>query len=927
MILPLLRCASLSASALCVASPLFAAQQQRLASVDLERERPVRMAETVRPAFRTGQDKGRLAGSSQLHGVTIYFKRTPQQQAELEQLMQEQRTPGSPNFHKWLSPAEYGARFGVPQSDLDKVSAWLRSQGFAVDVSPATHDQLSFSGSVSQIETAFQTEMHSFTLRGETHFSNAQDIALPAALADMVLAVRHLDDFKATAHSVSRTVNPRFTSQISGNTFVTPDDFATIFGVKALYASGFDGSGQTIAVVGRTQIAQSDVDAFRAASNLSQRNVTMTLVPGSGCSVTKSSDLTEALLDVQWSGGVAKNATINYIYVGDGTNNCGPSTISNPDVFDAMEYAINQKIAPVISISYGNCEANFGRQFSDQIRVDAQKAATQGQTIVAASGDNGAADCDKAGSAVAVNALAVDVPAAVPEVTGVGGTGFTADASAKTTFWNTGNNANSGSARSYVGEGAWNDTFLDPTAISLNSSGGGQSSFYTHSADASWQNSPGVPTADHRYVPDVSFPASPNHDGYLICGAGWCSNAQTPYRNGSGNLNVVGGTSVSAPAWAGVMALLLQAQASSGEGTINPAVYSIGQNAAAYASAFHDTTAGDNIVPCTPGSSADCPTGGSAKMGFSTNPGYDEVTGLGSPDAFNFEEAYGVIAKANGKTLTTTTVSGNTAGVATGQNVTFTAAVSGNPSVGNVQFMVDGDYASGPVSISNGQASYTTSFAVAGPHAVGATYFGSGSFAGSNSAPVSFALASSGNPALALSANPTSLTIANTGGSSASSTILAQASNGWAGTLNFTCSVAYTGTGSAGTLPTCAFSSASVGLDASNVSKSTTLVVALPTATGALHPHGAGWWATGSTAVLATVWIFGIPNRRRKLLGLPLLGIVSLFAGCQGVGPALVPAASGGVKSGPYTVTVTATPAAGATTSAGQTLSVGLTVQ
>ncbi|MBV9669613.1 MAG: Ig-like domain repeat protein [Acidobacteriales bacterium] len=878
------------------------AQPQRLTSVDLDGQERVRFANSVRPVFADAQDEGRLAPSLVLHGVIMHFKRSAEQEAEFQRLLVEQQTPGSPNFHKWLTPQEYATRFGVDSQDLDKVSQWLRAHGLQVEAISPTRDSVTFSGSVAKLEQTFGTEMHNFTLgNGEVHFSNKTDVLLPASLSEMVLAVRHLDDVHPKPR-LTKKPSQHFTSNITGKTFAAPDDFATIFGVKALYAAGFDGSGRTIAIVGRTPIVQSNVDAFRSAAGLGQATVNQVLVPNTGASTISDPDLEEAYLDVEWSGGVAKNARINFYYVGNSQNS---------DVFDALMYAIDNNVAPVISISYGNCEVNIGTTNTNALRAEVQKGVGMGQTVLAASGDNGAADCDDAGVKSAVKGYGVDVPASIPEVTGVGGTEFIADVNASSKFWNSGNNSSNGSARGYIGEGAWNDT---ANAGSLNASGGGKSTLYKHSTDSPWQSAPGMPTDDVRFVPDVSLPASPLQDGYLICAQ---TQTVTPcvngFRESNQGLTVVGGTSVSAPAFAGILTILEQAignASGSGEGNINKNLYPIAQNAAAYASAFHDTTSGDNIVPCTIGQGG-CTTG---SIGFTTNAGYDLVTGLGSPDAFNLEEAYASIIKSNGKALTTTTVSGNTSGAQPGQSITFTANVAASGSAGsvgsgNVRFMVDGDYSGSPVAVTAGQATFTMAFPVGGYHTVSATYFGAAGLGGSDSAPLSFLVGSSGNANFSVSASPASLTLANTGGASTTSVILVQGNNQFSGTITLSCSVAFAGTTTAGTLPTCSLSNTSISLSPSAVTGNSTLTVAIPAVTGALRHNGL--WTLGSTAMLGCVFLFGGSTRRRVAAAGSLLMIVGFAVGCGGVKASPASATSGGVKSGPYNVIVTATPSAG----------------
>ena len=268
----------------------------------------------------------------------------PDQQAALDKLLEEQQEPDSPNYHKWLTPEQYAARFGMSDADLAKVSSWLKSQGLTVNGFSRARTRVFFSGTASQVENVFRTELHNYQVDGQTRFANASEVSVPMALSGMVLGVRGLDNFRPRPRA--RIAKPNFTSHQTGNHFLSPGDFATIYNVKPLWDAGLDGTGETIAVVGQTQIDVSDVDAFRAAAGLPPTN--LQLVSVDNTTGFSSGDEVEADLDVEWSGGVAKNAAILYVYVGSNSAN---------NVFDSMEYAIDHNLAPVISTSYGNCEA------------------------------------------------------------------------------------------------------------------------------------------------------------------------------------------------------------------------------------------------------------------------------------------------------------------------------------------------------------------------------------------------------------------------------------------------------------------------------------------------------------------------------------------------------------------------------------------
>src|SRR6266851_2810620 len=603
---------------------------------------------TAHPVARAQSDQGRTDTTRRLSGVTVTFRLSPAQQADLNQLLRDQQNPASPQYHKWITPAQYAARFGMTQSDLAKVASWAQSQGLTVDAISSNRTEVTFSGTVGQIEYALKTELHNYSVNGEQHFANATDVAFPAAFASQVLSVRGLHDFSPKPRL--RRPAPRFTSSLSGNHFLIPGDFATIYDLPSAY----DGSGQSIAVIGQTQISTTDIDAFRSAAGLPARtsgNFQPIVAAGTGTAAVCTGDEAEADLDLEWSEGVAKNATIKYVYAGLGTGStCRRRT---KDVFDALQYAITADVAPIISISYGLCEAQLGNTIALTMRQWAQQANAQGQTISGPSGDNGAADCDS-GVAFATQGLAVDVPASIPEVTGVGGTEFTGDPAAvvptgsncapATAFWSGScdptpgiGNPTGASALGPIPETTWNDAV---TSQGFSSSGGGASLIF---GKPSWQVGPGVPNDGKRDVPDVALSASPGHDGYLICsqdfftsGGSTATSCTSGFRASDQTLARIGGTSAGAPIFAGILALINQATASNGLGNVNPMLYSLAANPSS-SNAFNPVTSGDNKVLCTAGT-RNCPSGG--KIGFIAGPGYDQVTGLGSLNVSNLITAW-----------------------------------------------------------------------------------------------------------------------------------------------------------------------------------------------------------------------------------------------------------------------------------------------
>ncbi len=185
---------------------------------------------SLHPLAQAQFDTGRLAADTRLTGMSIVFSRSAAQQADLEALIAAQQDPKSPLYHQWLSPEQFAARFGMAQSDIAKVQSWLEQQGFSVDSVARGRNMLRFSGSASQVEQAFQTQMHYYTIAGEKHFAPSTALTVPASLSSVVTAVRNLDDFRPRAMirtSRAGQANPAFTSNVSGNVFFTPGDIQT----------------------------------------------------------------------------------------------------------------------------------------------------------------------------------------------------------------------------------------------------------------------------------------------------------------------------------------------------------------------------------------------------------------------------------------------------------------------------------------------------------------------------------------------------------------------------------------------------------------------------------------------------------------------------------------------------------------------------
>ncbi|MBT9330987.1 S53 family peptidase [Paracidobacterium acidisoli] len=652
-----------------------AAAAQRVSQAIGESGR-VALAGTIDPRAAAQFDTGPVAAGMKINGMTMVFAPTAEQQADLDALVKAQQTPGSAEYHQWLTPAEYGSRFGLSDSDLAKVEAWLEQQGFSVDRVANSRDSITFSGTAEQVQAAFQTEIHQFRIGGETHFANAAAIKVPAALSGVVRTVRNLNDFRPKPFvrfrpQTAEEAGPGFTSSQGGSHYLTPKDVATIYDINAAYNSGYTGTGQTIAIMGQSAVELSDIENFQSAAGLTVKAPTMVLVPGSGGSAVVSGDEAESDLDLEYSGGIAKGATIDFVYTGNNPNY---------GVFDSIQYAVDEDIAPIISVSYGDCETDLGSSNYAALNAILEQGASQGQTIVAASGDDGSTACYgiKGMTTTEQEALAVNFPASSQYATGLGGTEFPAAdvASTNTTYWDSASGSDViSSALSYIPEGAWNDDSSSLGAMYALSAGGGGASGLT--ARPSWQTGAGIPSGNARLVPDISLDSSADRAGYLYCSSdtsGWSSeqkaSCNSSFRDASSqDLTVAGGTSFAAPIFAGMMAILNQKQNATGQGVVNATLYTMAANAATYASAFHDITSGS--IACSAGPSY-CSAAG--ESGFSAGTGYDEATGLGSIDLYNL-----LMAWPSGSSTGSGSGSGSFALQAT--NVTVAAGSSGSSTV------------------------------------------------------------------------------------------------------------------------------------------------------------------------------------------------------------------------------------------------------
>jgi uncharacterized protein (TIGR03437 family) len=649
----------------------------------------------VSPRLKSAVDWGPVDPSMELPYVTMVLKPSASQQADLDQLLAQQQDPASPNYHRWLTPEQYADRFGVSQSDIDKIVAWLGRYSLSVKSVARGRNAIAFGGAAGQIGSAFGIEIHSYVVGGETHYANANDPTIPVAFQDVVLAVHGLHDFRLKPRQRAGA-HPRDT--IGAAYALAPDDITTIYDIAPLYTAGIDGTGQKLVITGQTNINLSDIEQYRTFFDLPANTPTVTLAAQPDPGIVPG-QLAEADIDLELSGAVARNASILFVY--------------SANVIDALHYAIDQNLAPVISISYGSCELQTESALATELESWGKQANSQGQTIFASSGDAGAADCFGGTDPNTNNSLSVDIPASLPEVTAVGGSEFN---EGNGSFWNLDNTSSQASALSYIPETSWNDSVA---ARHPDASGGGASVYFctgsslclAGAAKPSWQTGTGVPGDGARDVPDVSLSASNYHDSYQI------------YTNGQ--FEAYGGTSCTTPQFAGIAALLNQYltakgfQASPGLGNINPALYVLAPNPIL----FHDITTGNNIVD---------PAG--TPIGFSAGVGYDQVTGLGTPDVYNMVTAWHA-ESVTSKQTPTMTLEASAGSVTYSGTTILTATVKssgGAVPTGTVTFST-GDFALGTATLNAGAVATLTLIGAqlaAGANGIMAQYEGNTSYYG-----------------------------------------------------------------------------------------------------------------------------------------------------------------------------------------------------
>ena len=760
------------------------------------------------PLARPEFDKGALADDTPVNRIVLLLQRSPEQESALQQLVDQQQDTSSSTYHQWLTPETFGAAFGPSDRDLSIVTAWLADHNFTGVKVNAARTLIEFSGTAGSVRSAFRTSMHRYAVGGEQHFSNASDPAIPAALAPGVAGIASLNNFprRASSHKIgnfrhdstaNRTTrlssqaqaNPNFTINSAGDPSygLTPYDFATIYNILPLWnaSTPIDGTGQTIAIVGQTDINPADFVNFRKLFHLPLGNTATPTgtqylnIIYNGPNPGVTGDEGEADIDTQWSAAVAKGATIDYV-VSQGTEVMQGTDLS-------AIYIVDNNLAPVISYSYGQCELFLGTTGNAFYKTLWQQAAAQGITVLLASGDSGAAGCDGAGVQGANNGLGVNGLGSTPYNISVGGTDFFMP-NGGAAFWNpTNNTTTEASARGYIPETPWNESCTNSVFSTYSTlmgqtpeqvcnsafatsqglhgvigSGGGPSSCTQSNgssasscrggyAKPSWQAGPGVPADGVRDTPDVSLFASAGFFGafYIVCQQSINYDGQPCSLTGSTyDFAGYGGTSVAAPAFAGILSLVNQ-KTGSRQGNANYVLYNLASQQSksgttcasitgvpAAGCVFNDITTDNIAMPCIKGTPNCTVTNSSDHYGvlssYSSTAGYDLATGLGSVNAANLVNNWSnanFVASTTALTLTPATITHGSQVAATVRVSSISGTPTGNVSINALA--ANGSVING--TLQNGSFTGSLGNFPGGFYSVQAHYPGDGTYASSDS--------------------------------------------------------------------------------------------------------------------------------------------------------------------------------------------------
>lgn len=749
--------------------------------VPIDESSRVTLRGNVHPLAQARFDTGPAQGSNPTGRIALLLQRSASQQQALTEYLADLQNPGSPNYRKWLTPAQFGTRFGISDSDLATVESWLQAQGFKIEKVPQARNLIQFSGTFDQVQAAFHTPIHTFRVNGQAHFANVSDPQIPAALAPVVAGVGPLNNFHPKSQLIhgprfhwdaaTHRYQPDLTLQDNaGNLYlvVDPADAATIYdspnsALNTSYSgTNFDGTGINLGIVGNSDLTLGDVQNYREAFlGETSGSVNLPTVVIDGNDPGLSSEADEALLDNEIAGGLAPKAKIYFYTAAD--------TDLTSGLIDSAFRAIDDNTVSILSMSFGQCEANLGSSGNQLIDEAGEQAAAQGISIVVSAGDDGSAGCDDFNTeSEAQSGLAVSGFASTPYTIAVGGTDFdgltqsTISTYVNTTTGSSGTPPYYETAKGPIPEAVWNDSTTTTGNYSANvaakdSSGntsivagsGGVSQVY---AKPSYQTSL-TPGDSARDVPDVSlFAADGVHFSFwALCSDSVTDGSTSTYtdcQNGdiSTGIEGVGGTSAAAPAFAGMLALISQSQ---GGKRLGQADYVLYQLAKSNPSAFHDVTTSNNSVPCVTGS-PNCGTNGFL-TGYNAVSGYDTASGLGSVDLNALVKAWSSAALTS--TSTSFNINGSTAAYTGthGANLTLNVGVNPTSATGNVAIIANANMSTSanstqnngqlPIALSGGSGSTTYNGLPGGSYTVYAQYGGDTSDAESKSATIPVTIA------------------------------------------------------------------------------------------------------------------------------------------------------------------------------------------
>jgi hypothetical protein len=580
----------------------------------------------VRADVAHAPDLGPVEDAKPLH-LFLLLQRSPAQQADLDNLVARQQQKGAPEYHKWLTPARFGARFGASPQDIAKLSKWLQSHGFQIRSVLNNASMIDFAATAGQVREAFHTQLHYVGVQGGKYPALIQDPQIPAALAPVVAGIKGLNRVPALpSHTRPRQsswdqgahkwhmASPEPADSNSPAYFgggydylVTPQDLYTIYQINPVFTGGNLAATATVAVIEQSDIEFGSVDSTTGAATGGDVATFRSLfgVPGTlnmyvyhgygsvtcsapGIDPDGDQEDVEASLDAEWANATAPSANLIFM-------SCDQSPDEGID--SSMSALIDNNLADVMSLSYGSSELNYTSS-SDYDFQDAlyAQAAAQGQSILVSAGDSGSDVMDQNTTGEATSGINVSAFGS-PLVTVAGGTDFQdifdslMGGAAQSTYWSSTNSTYYGDALSYIPEMSWNGScassilaayegytgagFCDTGAYTAGNVVGGSGGISTHYAAPSWQTGISGYSNLNRSQPDISGFASSGIGGHALI---FCNSNPTYGGDfacaSSSSFGTAGGTSFVAPYMAGAFGLLTTATGSR-QGVLNPALYAL----------------------------------------------------------------------------------------------------------------------------------------------------------------------------------------------------------------------------------------------------------------------------------------------------------------------------------------------------------------